>query len=74
MNPGDSGSSVLLNEERYDRGVTVISLAYGANASISVAYMAPIDLNVEDIEENTGGKVIYPVDMGTILRDLNMQR
>ncbi|KAI4615309.1 uncharacterized protein J4E87_009202 [Alternaria ethzedia] len=64
ISPGDSGSLILLNEERQDNQACIVGLAIGGNKTTNIGYMAPIDLILMDIEEKVQGKVVYPVSVG----------
>ncbi|PSN64905.1 hypothetical protein BS50DRAFT_635746 [Corynespora cassiicola Philippines] len=66
LEPGDSGSFVLLDEPSNNNDVTVAGLAFAADNYVCASYMIPFDLIVEDIEEVTGGKVIEPRCAGTV--------
>ncbi|KAF2789345.1 hypothetical protein K505DRAFT_365686 [Melanomma pulvis-pyrius CBS 109.77] len=63
LEPGDSGSFILLNEDSTHRG-SIVGLGFAANDVSSVSYMMPMDLIVQDIEYVTGGKVIDPQNAG----------
>ncbi|KAF2243559.1 hypothetical protein BU26DRAFT_510057 [Trematosphaeria pertusa] len=54
---GDSGSVVLMDEK--DNVARWVGLLFGSNAA-GLAYMAPIDVVMEDIEAVTGWTVVEP--------------
>lgn len=66
MEPGDSGSFVLLDQASNLPGVSVIGLGFAANDTPLASYMIPMDLVVEDIERATGAKVIKPQYAGKV--------
>jgi hypothetical protein len=55
---GDSGALIMLDQT--DDDAQVVGLLFGANASLHLIYMAPIELIINNIEHVTGGKVVYP--------------
>ncbi|KAF2018319.1 hypothetical protein BU24DRAFT_168434 [Aaosphaeria arxii CBS 175.79] len=61
---GDSGSFVLHNNDRDGVDATVLGLVTGS--SKVVAYMTAIDLVATDMEEDLGGEVIFPRDVGEV--------
>jgi hypothetical protein len=60
LEPGDSGSLVLLKEHSDSQGALVIGLGFAANAACQASYIIPMDLLVEDTERATEAKVIEP--------------
>lgn len=59
MEPGDSGSLILLDRAKPTLA-PIIGLGFSGNDVSGVSYMMPIDLILKDIEAVTGGKVIEP--------------
>ncbi|KAF2243053.1 hypothetical protein BU26DRAFT_438077 [Trematosphaeria pertusa] len=66
LEPGDSGSLVLLNQPSNVPGVAIVGLGFAGNDVTLASYMIPMDLVVQDIEEITGGKVIEPQYAGEV--------
>jgi hypothetical protein len=64
IQPGDSGSFVLLDSPTNIPGTSVIGLGFAGNHASLASYMIPMDLVVEDIERVTGGRVVEPRNMG----------
>lgn len=68
LEPGDSGSFVLLSEQKCPnqfRGA-LVGLAFADSQSTNNCYMMPIDLVINHIEQVTKGKVIEPQYGGTV--------
>jgi hypothetical protein len=59
IEPGDSGSIVLLNEE-YVANACAVGLGFASNQSNYVSYMVPWDLVVKHIEKATKCGVTTP--------------
>ncbi|PSN71736.1 hypothetical protein BS50DRAFT_629873 [Corynespora cassiicola Philippines] len=72
LEPGDSGSAVLL-KDRSKKQATIVGLGFAGNSRTRISYMQPMDLVVKDIEEITGCKVVYPrfvgEEPGTVIQD-----
>jgi hypothetical protein len=60
LEPGDSGSLILLDEDSSVPEVCIIGLGFAANETAFASYMIPIDRVMEDIETVTGAKVTEP--------------
>lgn len=69
LEPGDSGSFILLDEE--NENGTIVGLGFAANSSTGASYMIPADFLFEDIEAVTGAKVVEPtkVDAPLVTRN-----
>jgi hypothetical protein len=58
IQPGDSGSVVLLNESGVQ--AAAVGLGFAANEATNMSYMTPMGLVIRDIESITGAKVVQP--------------
>jgi hypothetical protein len=63
MEPGDSGSLILL-DRRNPPVAPIVGLGFAGNDATLASYMMPIDLILKDIESVTGSKVVEPLYAG----------
>ncbi|KAF2016835.1 hypothetical protein BU24DRAFT_477784 [Aaosphaeria arxii CBS 175.79] len=71
LEPGDSGSLVLLNR-RGKRNAQIVGLGFGRNYQIS--YMQPMDLVLRAMEKKTGAKVTMPTFAGLATSSQDQRR